>query len=42
MVSPEIVKEQLKRNDVMKQDRQDWEPFYSDVNKYVRPRKKVD
>lgn len=40
MVSPEIVKEQLKRNDVMKQDRQDWEPFYSDVNKYVRPRKK--
>ena len=40
MVSPKIVKEQLTRHDAMKQDRQEWEPFYSDVNKYVRPRKK--
>lgn len=40
MVSPKIVKELLNRNDGMKDDRQEWEPFYGDVNKYVRPRKR--
>lgn len=40
MVSQSIVNEQLTRNGVMKQELQEWEPFYSDVNKFIRPRKK--
>lgn len=40
MGNEDAVKMMLKRRDAKVEDRQEWEPFYSSIARYIRPRKK--
>ena len=40
MKNDDTVKMMLKRRDAKVEERQEWEPFYSSIARYIRPRKK--
>ena len=40
MGNEDAVKMMLKRRDAKVEERQEWEPFYSSIARYIRPRKK--